>query len=131
MSPSNREVIVQDDINEDGSLQHKDAWEKQKKLNARLLFVQEITDLIHRSVSLRVSQQVSLLTVCFQLLYQTFSFAMSQPTHRLVVIYNDWTLQASVKHNQRAGQIISKSIREAGWLTLWCDANVHYRPGAN
>lgn len=31
MSPSNREVIVQDNINEDGSLQHKDAEEKQQK----------------------------------------------------------------------------------------------------
>lgn len=51
MFPSNKTVIVQNNINEDGSLQHKDTGEEQKKKKEKLMWMQLCTDLVSVGVS--------------------------------------------------------------------------------
>ena len=97
MSPSNREVIAQDNLSEDGRVE---------KVNVRVL----VGQLIAKSLCQSVSPNVSLVIVHSPLLIQTL--AASQPTRRLVEIYTTALRNLITRAqlmNRSSGQIISET----------------------
>lgn len=75
---------AKDNLNEDKSLQHKDAGETQKtKYEAPLVCNKSLIYSISQSLGMEPSNLVSLLMVYFQILNRAFSFARSQSPNKL------------------------------------------------